>query len=148
MKHLLPFAFAFFLLGSSWAEEGPTDWNEQRNKHWAWNELTDPKPPQVKKAKWVRNEIDRFILAKLEEKGLSPNGEAGASVLNRRLHFGLVGLPGVVDAKNKSYEDVMEELKMRLRPAPQERLAHMVDINEERTAAILRKWVNAEAAAA
>ena len=56
---------------------------------------------------------------------------------------GFAGMGG-----NPSESDVMEELKMRLRPAPQERLAHMVDINEERTAAILRKWVNAEAAAA
>ncbi len=47
-----------------------------------------------------------------------------------------------------SESDVMEELKMRLRPAPQERLAQMVDLNEERTAAILRKWVNAEPEAA
>lgn len=46
-----------------------------------------------------------------------------------------------------SESDVMEELKMRLRPAPQERLAHMVELNEERTAAILRKWVGGEAMA-
>ena len=36
---------------------------------------------------------------------------------------------------------------MRLRPAPQERLAQMVELNEERTAAILRKWAHGEAAA-
>ncbi|MFC3643321.1 flagellar basal-body MS-ring/collar protein FliF, partial [Aquibium oceanicum] len=59
---------------------------------------------------------------------------------------GMGGFAGMGGAPTES--DVMEELKMRLRPAPQERLAHMVDINEERTAAILRKWVNAEAAAA
>ncbi len=110
MKRLLPFAYSFFLLGSSWAEDKPVDWEHQRNKHWAWNELNNPKPPQVKNAKWVRNDVDRFILAKLEANGLSPNEEAATSTLNRRLHYDLVGLPGVIDGKDKSYEQVMDEL--------------------------------------
>ena len=41
----------------------------------------------------------------------------------------------------------MDDLPIRLRPAPQDRLARMVDINEERTALILRKWAAPEAAA-
>ena len=43
--------------------------------------------------KWVRNEIDRFVLAKLKEKGLSPAPEASPEVLCRRLFFDLTGLP-------------------------------------------------------
>jgi flagellar M-ring protein FliF len=39
----------------------------------------------------------------------------------------------------------MDELRQKLRPAPQERLARMVDLNEERTAHILRKWAHQEA---
>lgn len=110
VKQFLTIAIVFSLSGISWAKEESVDWKQQRSKHWAWSELTDPKPPQVKDVKWVCNDIDRFILAKLEAKGLAPNWEAGASVLNRRLHFDLVGLPGVVDTQNKSHERVIEEL--------------------------------------
>jgi len=110
MKHFLLLAVAFALHGTSWANDEPIDWDQQRSKHWAWRELTDPKPPQVKEAKWVRNDIDRFILSKLEANGLAPNEEAEVGALKRRLHYDLVGLPEVVDTKNKSYEAVMDEL--------------------------------------
>ncbi len=40
----------------------------------------------------------------------------------------------------------LDDLRRKLRPAPQDRLARMVDINEERTANILRKWTAQEAA--
>jgi flagellar M-ring protein FliF len=40
----------------------------------------------------------------------------------------------------------LDDLRQKLKPAPQERLARMVDLNEERTALILRKWANPEAA--
>jgi flagellar M-ring protein FliF len=39
-----------------------------------------------------------------------------------------------------------DDIGQKLKPAPQERLARMVDLNEERTALILRKWANKEAA--
>jgi flagellar M-ring protein FliF len=41
----------------------------------------------------------------------------------------------------------LDELRQKIRPAPQDRLARMVDLNEERTAQILRKWANPELAA-
>lgn len=53
---------------------------------------------------------------------------------------GVVGIPGV-NAPNP-----LEDLRQRLKPAPQDRLARMVDLNEERTALILRKWAQQEAA--
>jgi flagellar M-ring protein FliF len=40
----------------------------------------------------------------------------------------------------------LDDLRQKLKPAPQERLARMVDLNEERTALILRKWAAPEAA--
>ena len=49
-------------------------------------------------------------------------------------------LPGTAPAP-------LDDLRRKLRPAPQERLARMVDLNEERTAQILRKWASQEAAA-
>lgn len=39
-----------------------------------------------------------------------------------------------------------DDFESRIKPAPQERLARMVDLNEERTASILRKWAHKEAA--
>ncbi|GLQ77048.1 flagellar M-ring protein [Mesorhizobium huakuii] len=41
----------------------------------------------------------------------------------------------------------LDDLRQKIRPAPQERLARMVDLNEERTAQILRKWAAQEVAA-
>ncbi len=61
--------------------------------HWAFQPVRRPDPPDVKQVGWVRNPIDRFILAKLEAEGLSPSPEATPHTLLRRVHFDLVGLP-------------------------------------------------------
>ncbi len=60
---------------------------------WSLQPVKLPTLPKVKQAAWVRNPIDRFILAKLEAEGLSPAPEAGARTLIRRLYFDLIGLP-------------------------------------------------------
>src|SRR5262245_31391772 len=60
---------------------------------WSFRPLAATVPPPVKNAAWARNPIDRFILAKLEEKGLSPNPAAGKDRLIRRATFDLHGLP-------------------------------------------------------
>ena len=52
-----------------------------------------PKPPAVKDAAWVRNPIDRFILAKLEEKGLAPAPAENRRALIRRVALDATGLP-------------------------------------------------------
>jgi len=53
---------------------------------------------------------------------------------------GQIALPGNSAATGIATGNPMDELRQKLRPAPQERLARMVDLNEERTALILRKW--------
>ena len=50
-------------------------------------------PPAVKKAGWVRNPIDNFILARLEQGGFEPAPPAGQRELLRRVYFDLIGLP-------------------------------------------------------
>src|SRR5262249_61814885 len=62
-------------------------------KHWSFIPPVRPTPPAVKTAGWVRNPIDRFILAKLEQMGLAPAAEAHRRTLARRLRLDLTRLP-------------------------------------------------------
>jgi hypothetical protein len=61
--------------------------------HWAFKPVKAPKLPEVKDKSWPRNEIDYFILQKLEEKGLRPAPDADEHTLIRRAYFTLHGLP-------------------------------------------------------
>ncbi|HEY3739274.1 MAG TPA: PSD1 and planctomycete cytochrome C domain-containing protein [Bryobacteraceae bacterium] len=65
----------------------------QQETHWAWIPPKRPALPPVQNAKWARNPIDHFILARLEKEGLSPSPEADRSTLLRRLSLDLIGLP-------------------------------------------------------
>ena len=60
--------------------------------HWAFQPLAKIQLPTVKNTKWVRNGIDRFILARLEREGLNPSPQADARTLIRRLSLDLIGL--------------------------------------------------------
>jgi hypothetical protein len=64
-----------------------------RKQHWSFRPVVAPKVPQPKRTDWAYNDIDRFILAKLEENGLEPSPDADPAVLLRRLSFDLTGLP-------------------------------------------------------
>lgn len=65
---------------------------EQRG-FWAFLPIRQPALPEVRRPEWVRNEIDRFILAELEAKGLQPVGEAERIKWIRRASYDLLGLP-------------------------------------------------------
>lgn len=69
------------------------DFEKARREHWAFQPMQQPSPPAVQNKKWVRNEIDAFVLAKLEEKNLAPSVEAGRTTWLRRVTFDLIGLP-------------------------------------------------------
>jgi hypothetical protein len=66
---------------------------EKGREHWAFQPLMKANVPAVKNADWGRTPVDRFILAKLEEKGLTPNGPIERERLLRRAYFDLHGLP-------------------------------------------------------
>jgi hypothetical protein len=60
---------------------------------WALRPVRPVEVPAVRAAGWVRNPIDRFVLARLEAAGLKPSPEANRRALIRRLYFDLIGLP-------------------------------------------------------
>lgn len=69
------------------------DYEKLKKEHWAWQPLIAAKPPAVKDSAWVRDDVDRFILAGLEAQNLRPVGDADKVDLIRRVTFDLTGLP-------------------------------------------------------
>ena len=66
-------------------------------KHWAYQAPKKPPVPNVRDTRWPRTDIDRFVLAKLEDKGLRPVGDAKPATWLRRVYFDLTGLPPTPD---------------------------------------------------
>jgi mono/diheme cytochrome c family protein len=97
-------------------------YDKLRKEHWAWQPLTQVKPPPVRDASWPRGDIDRFIRARLEVKGLTPAGDADRLTLLRRVTFDLTGLPPSpeeIDAFLKdSSADAFERVADRLLTSP------------------------------
>lgn len=61
--------------------------------HWAFASPHRPAVPEVADPGWSRNDVDRFVLAKLRAVGLSPSGEGEKHTLLRRVSLDLIGLP-------------------------------------------------------
>lgn len=104
----------------TWIDQGAS-WPEAK-KHWAFIKPERPPLPPLKDKRWVRNEIDNFILARLEQEKLSPSPEADRATLIRRLSLDLVGLPPTpaeVDAfVEERSSDAYEKLVDRLLGSP------------------------------
>jgi Protein of unknown function (DUF1549)/Protein of unknown function (DUF1553)/Planctomycete cytochrome C len=66
---------------------------EEAKKWWSFQAPKKAAAPDVKNVAWPRGEIDRFILAGLEAKGLQPVADANKGTLIRRVYFDLTGLP-------------------------------------------------------
>ena len=60
---------------------------------WSMQPVTRSKPPQIKMSAWPYDNIDRFLLARLESNQIQPAADIDAARLLRRLHFDLIGLP-------------------------------------------------------
>jgi hypothetical protein len=67
--------------------------NEETKQWWSFQPVRRPDPPAVADASWPHNDIDRFILAKLEAAGLTPAPPASRRTLIRRATYDLTGLP-------------------------------------------------------
>lgn len=109
---------------TQWIQQGAV-WGQ----HWAFVPPKAPPVPKPKAKAWARNEIDRFVLAKLEAHGLQPSPEAGRESLIRRLSLDLTGLPPTLaevdaflsDRSSKAHETLVDRLLAS--PAFGERMA-------------------------
>ena len=66
---------------------------EKDRRFWSFIKPARPALPKVKDRRWIRNEIDGFVLSKLEQNGLRPNRAASPRELLRRVYFDLTGMP-------------------------------------------------------
>jgi hypothetical protein len=80
------------------------DWNKAR-EWWSFKPVSQPTPPAVRNAAWPANALDRFILARLEERGLAPAPDADRRSLIRRATYDLTGLPPTPDAVESFVND-------------------------------------------
>ena len=96
-----------------WIKEGA-----EYEPHWSFIPPAKPEPPAVKGESWVRNPIDRFILAGLEAAGLTPAPEADRRTLARRAALDVTGLPPdpaaveafLADTRPDAYERYLDVL--------------------------------------
>ncbi|HKS37341.1 MAG TPA: DUF1553 domain-containing protein [Verrucomicrobiae bacterium] len=92
-----------------WVKEG-AEWKN----HWSYIAPEPPALPKVRGKKWPRNEIDYFILERLENEGLKPAPEADKATLIRRASLDLTGLPPTVEEVDAFLADNSSEAYDRL----------------------------------
>lgn len=91
---------------------------EEAKTFWSFVPVRNPAAPKVANAAWPKTDVDRFILARLEEKSLKPVADADRATLLRRLYFDLIGLPPapedvdafVNDPGSNAIEKVVDQL--------------------------------------
>lgn len=103
--------------GAQWPEEAAAT-EESATTHWAYQPRSNPFPPRVSDEDWVRNPIDRFVLARLDREAIAPADEANRRTLLRRVSLDLTGLPPTVgqisaflaDDSPQAYERAVDSL--------------------------------------
>ncbi|WP_202796962.1 DUF1553 domain-containing protein [Pedosphaera parvula] len=96
-----------------WIDQGAV-WS----RHWSFEPPQRPEVPKVKNTRWAQNQIDSFILARLQKENLKPSPEARKETLLRRITFDLTGLPPTLsemdgflaDKSSNAYEKVVDRL--------------------------------------
>ena len=98
------------------------DLQKRKAEHWAWQPIKAPVIPEVVDSNWPKGDLDRFVLAGLEEAKLHPAEEADRSALMRRLYFDLIGLPPTAEEAaeymNDAHPDATERLVDGLLDSP------------------------------
>src|SRR5215471_16983215 len=90
--------------GAEWPDEPPMQQSTVK-KHWSWVPPSRPSVPEVGNPTWVRNPIDHFVLARLQNEGTGPSPEADRITLLRRLSLDLTGLPPTIDEVDRFLSD-------------------------------------------
>ncbi|MBS0203464.1 MAG: PSD1 domain-containing protein [Planctomycetes bacterium] len=96
----------------------PAEYDRLLKQHWAWQPLQAVTVPADVSNGWARDDVDRFVWAKLQEVGLSPVADADRVTLLRRVTFDLTGLPPtpaeirdfLADPAPTAYETVVDRL--------------------------------------
>jgi hypothetical protein len=107
-----------------WVRQG-AKWQQ----HWSFIKPVRPALPQIRNKTWPKNEIDYFVLERLEREGLEPSPEADRATLIRRVTFDLTGLPPTLkeieDFLDNQAPDAYEKVVDRLLASPRygERMA-------------------------
>ncbi len=91
---------------------------EAGRQFWAYQLPKAHEPPRVKDQAWPKNDVDRFVLAKLDAQGLKPVGDASRRDMIRRLSYDLIGLPPTPeeiaaferDTDPRAYEKLVDRL--------------------------------------
>jgi Protein of unknown function (DUF1553)/Protein of unknown function (DUF1549)/Planctomycete cytochrome C len=113
-------------MGLPWPKEAaskagavkPFDLAARTSEHWCWQPVKNLAPPDIRETDWPATDTDRFILAKLESKGLKPAPPADKRTLVRRVYFDLIGLPPSPEEVEQFVQDLrpqaLQELVDRL----------------------------------
>ena len=104
--------------GAPLPEDGTAKSSASTAKFWSFAIPKLPPIPTVRDQSWPKNDIDRFVLAKLESKGMSPSAPADRRTLIRRVSYDLTGLPPtakeidafVADQSSNAYERLVDRL--------------------------------------
>jgi len=107
-----------------WIEQGA-----RYERHWAFTSPEKKELPDVKDAEWPRNEIDFFVLQKIEKAKMKPNEEADKERLLKRISLDITGLPPTLEMMDRflsdnseaAYEKMVDELLKQ--PAYGEKMA-------------------------
>ncbi|MEM7231929.1 MAG: DUF1553 domain-containing protein [Planctomycetota bacterium] len=118
---------------------------EEGRAFWSYRRPVARNVPAVRGESWIRSDLDRFVLAGLEAKGLSPAPEADRATLIRRVYIDLVGLPPSPDDIERflddDRDDALERLVDRLLASPRfgERWGrHWLDVTRYAESVVLR----------
>ena len=108
--------------GAKWPKDSGTIVATVKSDHWAFQPIQRPAPPRVKNPAWVRNDIDAFVVARLEKEGIEPSPEADRLTLLRRVTLDLIGLPPtleeIADYQKDTRPDAYERLVDKLLASP------------------------------
>jgi mono/diheme cytochrome c family protein len=85
--------------GAAWPDDSPIDSEAKHSRHWAFQPITSPPVPVVRSA-GVRNQIDAFILDKLQQRHWKPAPPAAPRALLRRIYLDLTGLPPTLEEQD------------------------------------------------